>query len=135
MVHVATDDNTVIQYSSFFGVPTAQKYSSAPAEDGMTRYYIEIVFCLTGFWKLLSPVIKRYVSYWLGNTWIEDLGMKERRHKFLDLGFRDMRGLPNKVSERNVRLQKLNLPLPRAQGVVDDHPFSAKNIANLFDRP
>lgn len=132
MVHVATPDHSVLQYSSFFGVPTLQKYSAVPLSDGTTRYDIEVVFYLTGFWKLLAPIIRKYVTYWLGNTWIEDLAMKERRNRFLNLGFRDMKGLPSKVSQRNAKVQQLKLPLPRAKDDVDNHPFCYKNLANLL---
>jgi hypothetical protein len=132
MVHIATPDNAVLQYSSFFGVPTFQKYSASQTSDGRTKYEIEVVFYLTGFWKLLAPIIRKYVTYWLGNTWKEDLVMKERRHKFLELGFRDMRGMPDKVSERSGRVQKLKLPLPRIKDDVDDHPFCYKNLSKIL---
>jgi hypothetical protein len=136
MVHIATPDNSVVQYSSFFGVPTLQKYSAVAVENGRTKFNIDVVFYLTGFWKLLSPIIKKYVTFWLSKTWEEDLVMKQRRQKFLDLGFKDMRGLPDKVSERKGKVQKLTLPVPRAKSDVDAHPFCWKNLAStLSDRP
>jgi hypothetical protein len=135
MVHVATRDNAVVQYSSFFGVPTVQRYSATPTGAGITKYDIEIVFYLTGFWKLLAPLIKKYVTYWLRNTWDEDLIMKERRQKFLELGFRDMIGMPARVGERNGKVQALKLPLPRVSDQVDSHPFCFKNLDRFLGRP
>lgn len=139
MVHIATSDHSVVQYSSFFGVPIVQKYSAIPNTGnpalGKTRYTIEIVFYLTGFWKPLAPLIKKYVTFWLGNTWVEDLVMKERREKFLELGFKDMAGLPREVSERNSRQQKLKLPLPRVLSEVDEHPFAFKRLTEILVDP
>ncbi len=131
MVHIATEDNSVIQYSSFFGVPTLQKYTAMAIENGKTRFHIEVIFYLTGFWKLLAPIIRKYLTYWLSNTWDEDLVMKERRQKFLNFGFRDMRGLPENVSDRTGPVQKFKLPLPRAQNEVDSHPFCFRNINKI----
>jgi hypothetical protein len=133
MVHIATPDHSVVQFSSFFGVPTLQKYSASPTEGGPTKYTIQIVFYLTGLWKPLAPLIRWYVSRWLANTWAEDLVMKERRQKFLALGFRDMVGLPARVSDRDGRSQKLRIPLPRAKRDVESHPFFFPNLADILD--
>jgi hypothetical protein len=134
MAHVSYPDNSVVQYSSFFGVPTLQRYSvENDLKNNKFHYKIEIFFYLTGLWKPLSGLINKYVKYWLSNTWDEDLVMKERRHKFLNLGFRDMSGLPENIKDRNCNnIQKLRLPLPRIGSQVDQHPFSFLNQKKLF---
>jgi len=134
MVHIAGQDNSVIQYSSFFGVPTIQKYSAIKGQDDSSSFVIVIVFYLSGMWIFAKPFIKFYVEYWLAKTWEEDLIMKVRRHKFNGLGFSNMSGLPKKISERYFNKEFIwKLPLPRVSEYADDHPFSKKNQEKLFE--
>jgi len=133
MCHVAFPDNSVTQYSSFFGVPTLQKYSAIKVDEKNTKFTIETFFYLTGLWRFLRRPIRFYVERWLSNTWEEDLEMKLRRDKFIKLGFRDMIGLPKNIDDRNSKnIQSFKLPLIRITNDGDSHPFSIRNQKKLF---
>jgi hypothetical protein len=132
MFHYAADDNSVLQYSSFWGVPIVQRYEAKELENGFTEFEINIAFYLSGFWRLFRYPIKVYVNSWLEKTWLEDLVMKERREKFLNLGFKDLIGMPKKISLRKGKHQDLILPLPKALKEITSHPFYHKNLNKIF---
>ena len=142
MFHYADlETNTVYQYSTFHGILIAQMYSANECKgldpkinEVFSDFKINIAFYLVGWKKILAPLINWYASKWIAQTWEEDLVMKERRFKFINLGFQDMKGLPRNVSERIGITQSLNLPLPKAQVSMLDHPLSYKNLRkNIFN--
>ena len=135
MFHYADiENNTVYQYSSFHGILIAQKYTAEicsdikDQKDVLSKFDVNIAFHLEGWKIILSPLIRWYASKWLTQTWVEDLEMKERRQKFIDLGFQDMKGVPASLSQRIGKKQFLNLPLPRADEKMIDHPFAYKYL-------
>ena len=69
------------------------------------------------------------------NTWNEDLVMKERYFKFLNHGFKNMKGLPKKAKDRNIDKNsvEIKIPQPRIMNHVTSHPFYFKNISKVFD--
>lgn len=133
MLHYANPDNSVTQYSCFWGIPILQHYTAEIQPDKKTLFKIQIAFYLEGLSVLLSPILDRYTRYWLENTWNEDLILKLRREKFLNLGFKDCYGLPKDLNKRNRKNQILTTPVPRAKKEILSHPFFYKNIEKIFN--
>ena len=86
-------------------------------------------FYLNGWRKLLKFLLKKLVPIWNEKVWQEDLPVKLRRQKMLDLGFEDFIGLPKEINRRNKNEDyKLKLPIPRPKKSTRDlHPLSIKN--------
>ena len=133
MIHIDNGDNSVTQISNFFGVMTLQRYSAQKINNNETTFRIQVFMYLHGFWYFLKPIIKSYLSRWIENTWVEDLSMKQRRDKFHKLGFKDMKGMPDDINDRNNTEEfKYKLPLIRVLDDCDSHPFAHKNHKKLF---
>lgn len=134
MFHYKDKENSVYQWSIFNGITIVQKYSAV--KDGVDdyRHTVDWAFQLDGYRKLLSPIIKVYAKYWMKKTWDEDLVLKERYYKFLKYGFKNMVGLPNKISDRysNYIDEDIKTPLPKIN-VIPSHDFFLQNIKKLFD--
>ena len=82
-------------------------------------------FYLSGWRAILRPLLKRLIPIWNEKVWQEDLPVKLRRQKVIDMGFKDFWGLPNKVEDRKPnKTFKLNLPIPRPKNSSRDrHPL------------
>jgi len=133
MIHIDNGDNSVTQICNFFGVMTLQKYSAYKLSENQTEFRIQVLMYLHGFWYLLKPFIKSYLTRWINNTWIEDLAMKERKNKFHKLGFKEMIGMPTNIDARSSSsIYQSKLPLIRALSDCDSHPFSYKHHKELF---
>tara|TARA_B100000780_G_scaffold276847_1_gene246253 strand:- start:175 stop:774 length:600 start_codon:yes stop_codon:yes gene_type:complete len=85
-------------------------------------------FYLNGWRILLKPLLKKMIPIWNERVWLEDLPIKLRRQKVLDLNFKDFRGLPLNIKDRNFEGPiKLRLPIPRPRKSTRDiHPLSEK---------
>ena len=70
------------------------------------------------------------IPKWNEKVWLEDLPVKLRRQKVLEMNFKDFKGLPKKISQR-LRSEDDNisfkLPIPRPLNSSRDlHPLSIK---------
>ena len=83
-------------------------------------------FHLNGWKKILRPILRYLIPIWNKKVWIEDLPVKLRRQKVLQMGHKDFIGLPTDISERkNHEIKKTKLPIPRPRNSSRDlHPLS-----------
>lgn len=135
LFHYVDSDNSVYQWSYFWGIPIAQKFSVTKSENGSYKHIIQYAFELSGIMALFSKLIEVVAKKWMENTWNEDLVMKERYFKFLNHGFKNMKGLPKKAKDRNIDKNsvEIKIPQPRIMNHVTSHPFYFKNISKVFD--
>ena len=66
------------------------------------------------------------IPKWNKKVWLEDLPVKLRRQKVLEMGHKDFIGLPEEISHRkNHEIKKTKLPLARPRNSSrDQHPLS-----------
>ena len=69
----------------------------------------------------LKPFIKYFIQKWNNENWLEDMPLKLRRQKAVDLGFRDFRGI---VGNHNATKQLVRLPIPRTKDSIINHGCS-----------
>ena len=105
-------------------------YCGMPKIEEITKDSCKITmnykFHLNGWKKILSPLLKYLIPIWNKKVWLEDLPVKLRRQKVLEMGHRDFIGLPNDISERKGHeIKKTKLPLARPRNSSrDQHPLS-----------
>jgi len=136
LFHFVDNDNSVYQWSCFWGIPIAQKFSVAKeSKNGLYKHTLQYAFELSGVMKFFSKLIEKYAKKWMEKTWKEDLVMKERYFKFLTHGFKNMRGLPEKIEDRYIDTNSIEvkIPQPRIKDHVTSHPFNFRNISKIFD--
>tara|TARA_A100001011_G_scaffold271880_1_gene281180 strand:- start:1136 stop:1720 length:585 start_codon:yes stop_codon:yes gene_type:complete len=63
-------------------------------------------------------ILKYFILKWNKINWEEDMPLKVRRQKAIDLGFRDFRGI---VGEERGRKQSVRLPIPRSKDSIINH--------------
>ena len=126
---VQQDPNTLITYASQLGILSMTVVRVEEFEHAKCKVNIEYNFQLEGFQMLFEPVIKFMLKKWNNKVWSEDLKLKLRRQKVINLGFKDFKGLPNQIADRKPSKYELKLPLPRPiNSTRDQHPFSYKKI-------
>ena len=86
-------------------------------------------FYLEGWKRILEPFLKIMIPKWNEQVWKEDLPVKLRRQKVIDLNFKDFVGLPDKINKRSYNGNyKLSLPIPRPKNSSrDKHPLKRKS--------
>lgn len=136
LLHYRNSENTVYQWSCFFGIPILQRFKVSKVDEGHFKHTIDYAFELSGYMKFFSFLIKFYASKWMKKTWEEDLVLKQRYYKFLNLGFKNLRGLPENIKDRHkeVKDENVMIPLPKAKFSTTLHPFFYDNIDKLFDK-
>ena len=74
--------------------------------------------------------LKKLIPIWNEKVWLEDLPVKLRRQKVLDMNFKDFTGLPNNIEEREIKSNyKLKLPISRPKNSSRDrHPLKKSSI-------
>jgi hypothetical protein len=68
--------------------------------------------------KKYKGILKYFILKWNKINWEEDMPLKVRRQKAIDLGFRDFRGI---VGEERGRKQNVRLPIPRSKDSIINH--------------
>ena len=66
-------------------------------------------------------IMKYFILKWNRINWEEDMPLKLRRQKAVDLGFRDFRGVVGKLNEKK---QAVRLPIPRSKDSIINHGCS-----------
>ncbi len=122
---VQHDENTQFTFASQFGVLSKTTIKIYPESEKSCKITMNYKFYLNGWRAILRPLLKRLIPIWNEKVWQEDLPVKLRRQKVIDMGFKDFWGLPNKVEERKTtKTFKLNLPIPRPKNSTRDrHPL------------
>ena len=122
---VQHDENTQFTFASQFGVLSKTTIKIYPKSKKSCKITMNYKFYLSGWRAILRPLLKRLIPIWNEKVWQEDLPVKLRRQKVIDMGFKDFWGLPNKVEDRKPKKTfKLNLPIPRPKNSSRDrHPL------------
>jgi hypothetical protein len=66
-------------------------------------------------------IMKYFILKWNRINWEEDMPLKLRRQKAMDLGFRDFRGVVGKLNDKK---QAVRLPIPRSKDSIINHGCS-----------
>ena len=132
---VQDNDEDLIVYAVQMGVLSKTTISINSLSNKKCKIKMDYKFYLNGWRKMLRPLLKRLIPKWNEKVWQEDLSVKLRRQKVLEMNFRDFVGIP---FERDQRLdkgadnKKLILPIPRPlESSRDLHPLSIKNKNKL----
>jgi hypothetical protein len=113
-------------YTTMFGIPVLTTIAVDEPEPELTVFRTRHVFLVSGWRRILCPVLRWLVPLWNEKIWKEDLPLKLRRHKALKAGFKDFNGLPERISERKAE-GALKVPnrVPRLKGCpIDDPPVA-----------
>jgi len=83
----------------------------------INNYNLDVPF----FFYPAKPIMKYFIQKWNNINWMEDMPLKLRRQKAVDLGFRDFRGI---VGSENAPKQIVRLPIPRPKDSIINHGCS-----------
>jgi len=127
---VQHDENTIINFAVQMGVISKTTITTKTLSKSSCQITMNYKFYLNGWRKILRPILKIMIPKWNEKVWLEDLPVKLRRQKVLEMNFKDFKGLPKKISERlkgkddNISFK---LPIPRPLNSSRDlHPLSIR---------
>ena len=122
---VQHDENIMITYAIQFNVLSKTTINIKSLDKKKCEINMNYKFYLNSWRKLLKPILKILVPKWNEKVWLEDLPIKLRRQKVIDMNFKDFTGLPEKIEDRNFTgNNNLRLPLPRLKNSSrDQHPL------------
>ena len=125
---VQHDEDTMITYAIQFGVLSKTTIKIKTVEEKKCEINMNYKFYLNGWRKIIKPILKFLVPKWNEKVWLEDLPIKLRRQKVIDMNFKDFIGLPEDINERVFQGNKdLKLPIPRLiNSSRDKHPLKNK---------
>lgn len=96
------------------GIPSVSTIQVEALGDDRCVVRTNYKFFLSGWRKLLAPILYRMMAKWNNQVWLEDLPLKLRRQKMLRHGFVDFVGMPERVEDRkSVGPLELRVPLAR----------------------
>lgn len=129
-VMVQQDPRTLLVYNlGLLGVPSKTTIRVDEDRENHCVFRMNYKFLLSGWTRVLGPFLPRLIEKWNDQVWQEDVPLKSRRQKVLELGFRDFVGLPEDVSDRQAsEPPTFRLPVPRLAGSHVDR------IRELLDR-
>ena len=124
---VQHDKNTQFTFASQFGVLSRTTIKVESVTRNSCKIVMNYKFYLNGWRIILKPILKRLIPVWNEKVWQEDLPVKLRRQKVIDMGFKDFWGLPKEINERNFNGDiEFKLPIPRPKNSTRDrHPLKA----------
>jgi len=127
---VQHDDDTICSYALQFWVVSRTTVKIDALERTKCKITMNYKFYLNGWRKILKPILKKLIPIWNEKVWLEDLPVKLRRQKVLDMNFKDFTGLPNNIEEREIKSNyKLKLPISRPKNSSRDrHPLKKSSI-------
>jgi len=115
------DENTIVVFAIQYSVISKTTIKVEALEKYKTKIYMNYKFYLNGWRILLKPILKKFIERWNNRVWIEDLEIKQRRDKFIRLGFKDFSGMPSKISDRKPPNNiKFKLPVARPKNSIRD---------------
>jgi hypothetical protein len=118
--------------NTMLGMPVISEIDIVEFEPDKSKYKMRYRFYLIGWRKLVAPLIGVYlkvtVPWWNSRQWKEDLPVKLRRQKMIRAGFKDFKGLPEKIEDRHFDGPiKCDLPVQRLiKSSVNTEDFIAK---------
>ena len=124
---VQHDKNTQFTFASQFGVLSRTTIKVESLSRNSCKIVMNYKFYLNGWRIILKPILKRLIPIWNEKVWQEDLPVKLRRQKVIDMGFKDFWGLPKEINERNFDGNiEFKLPIPRPKNSTRDrHPLKS----------
>ena len=127
---VQHDDDTICSFVLQFWILSRTTVKISALERAKCKITMNYKFYLNGWRKILKPILKRLIPIWNEKVWLEDLPVKLRRQKVLDMNFKDFSGLPSNVEERESKSNyKLKLPIARPKNSSrDKHPLKKSTI-------
>ena len=127
---VQHDENTIINFAVQMGVISKTTITTKKLTESSCQITMNYKFYLNGWRKILRRILKIMIPKWNEKVWLEDLPVKLRRQKVLEMNFKDFKGLPKKISQRlkskddNISFK---LPIPRPLNSSRDlHPLSMR---------
>ena len=126
---VQHDEKTLFTFALQFGVLSKTTITMEPINREKCKVKMNYKFFLNGWRKILKPILKKLIPIWNEKVWLEDLPVKLRRQKMIDLNFKDFYGLPNRKEDRVYKGNiKTELPLKRPkESIRDQHPLKKIN--------
>jgi hypothetical protein len=97
---VQHDENTLLTYAIQFGVISKTTITINSVARSKCKINMNYKFYLNGWRKILRPILKWLIPIWNERAFLEDLPVKLRRQKIVDLNFKDFVGLPDRIDER-----------------------------------
>lgn len=130
-VIIRHDENTFVNISNYFGVPSVVSYKITEPRKDHSVYKMKYTFYLTGWRVIWAPLVKYFLPKWNLRTWTEDLPLKIRRQKVLRMGFKDFVGLPDNIEDRFYEGPlESKIPLNRPPGSpVDNEAFTSRILS------
>ena len=126
---VQHDEKTLFTFAIQFGILSKTTITIEPINREKCKINMNYKFFLSGWKKILKPILKKLIPIWNERVWSEDLPVKLRRQKMIDLNFKDFYGLPDRMEDRVFKGEiKTELPLKRPKDSLrDKHPFKKIN--------
>ena len=132
---VQHDEHTIFVYAVQIGVISKTTIKIKSVNSKSCNITMNYKFYLNGWRKILKPFLKLMIPKWNEKVWLEDLPIKMRRQKVLDMNFKDFEGLPEEINGREKNKDENNsfkLPIPRPiNSTRDRHPLAFKFRKNI----
>tara|TARA_B110000438_G_scaffold278372_1_gene301866 strand:+ start:221 stop:811 length:591 start_codon:yes stop_codon:yes gene_type:complete len=122
---VQHDENTLFTYAIQYGFESKTTITIEEIDKNNCKINMNYKFHVEGWRIIFKPILKSLIKKWNERVWIEDLPIKLRRQKMLEMNFMDFHGLPINSSERyNGIIKDLKLPIVRPKNSSrDQHIF------------
>ncbi len=103
-------------YSVQHGVPVLTHIKVEEPQPNFTEYHMTYKFYLSNWRIIFYPLLKWLVPKWIEQIWKEDLPLKLRRQKVLQMNFKDFSGLPEEIDARKTDTPlHQQIPVPRCK--------------------
>jgi hypothetical protein len=113
------DRNTIKTFNvGLFGLFSETTIKINEVNNSECELQINYKFYLRGWLKILQPFLGKMAESWNQKVWNEDLNLKKRRTKLINLGFKDFIGM----TQFSEKIQELELPIKRHK----DSPVNIK---------
>ena len=122
---VQHDKNTLFGFAIQFGILSKTTIKILSIERSKCSISMNYKFYLNGWRIILKPILKKLIPVWNETVWNEDLPIKLRRQKVIDMNFKDFIGLPKDLKDRKYDGPiKFTLPIRRPKKSSRDlHPL------------
>mgnify|MGYP000226882648 FL=1 len=125
---VQHDESTLFTYAIQFGFESKTTIKIEEVDKNNCKINSNYKFHLEGWRIIFKPLLKVLIRKWNEKVWLEDLPIKLRRQKVLEMNFKDFVGLPTEVSDRyNGVIKDLKLPIVRPKNSRRDQHIFKKN--------
>lgn len=123
---VQHNKETMYTFAIQFGILSKTTITIKSLSRAKCKINMNYKFHLEGWRIILKPLLKKMILIWNEKVWQEDLPVKLRRQKVLDMNFKDFIGMPENFDERSYE-GKINFkpPIPRPKkSTRDKHPLT-----------